>query len=175
MHRMASIGFVLVAFGIAAAGEGAHEKIMQEMIGAMDAPHRLEQGVMHVYDASSPISKPIGSKILNFREEYYRFNTEGPKRLRWNEVRVLLTVDLDDPKVEPRPWTGYTRPDKIYPVSWIRTYGKGRVFYSSIGHQPETFETPELVGHFFAGVQYVLGDLDADATPNPATPASVSH
>jgi hypothetical protein len=37
MHRMASIGFVLVAFGIAAAGEGAHEKIMQEMIGAMDA------------------------------------------------------------------------------------------------------------------------------------------
>jgi len=146
-----------------------------EMIGAMDAPHRLEQGVMHVYDHASPITKPIGDKALNFREEYYRFNTEGPKRLRWNAVRVLLTVDLDDPKVEPRPWPGYTRPDKIYPVSWIRTYGKGRVFYSSIGHQPETFETPELVGHFYAGVQYVLGDLDADATPNPATPASVSH
>jgi type 1 glutamine amidotransferase len=146
-----------------------------EMIGAMDAPHRLEQGVMHVYDASSPISKPITSKAINWREEYYRFNVDGPKRLRWNAVRVLLTVDLDDLKVEPRPWTGYTRPDKIYPVSWIRTYGKGRVFYSSIGHQPETFENPELVGHFFAGVQYVLGDLDADATPNPATPASVSH
>jgi type 1 glutamine amidotransferase len=146
-----------------------------EMIGAQDAPHRLEQGVMHVYDAGSPITKMITSKAINWREEYYRFNVEGPKRLRWNDVRVLLSVDLDDLKVEPRPWTGYTRPDKIYPVSWIRTYGKGRVFYSSIGHQPETFENPELVGHFFAGVQYVLGDLDADATPNPATPASVSH
>ncbi len=146
-----------------------------EMIGAMDAPHRLEQGVMHVYDAASPITKPITSEAINWREEYYRFNVDGPKRLRWTDVRVLLTVDLDDPKVEPRPWTGYTRPDKIYPVSWIRTYGKGRVFYSSIGHQPETFENPELVGHFIAGVQYVLGDLDADATPNPATPASVSH
>jgi len=146
-----------------------------EMIGSQDAPHRIEQGIMRVYDANSPITKPIGGKALNFKEEYYRFNVDGPKRLRWDAVHVLLTVDLDDPKVEPRPWPGYTRPDKIYPVSWIRTYGKGRVFYSSIGHMNETFETPELVGHFLAGVQYVLGDLDADSTPNPATPASVSH
>ena len=34
---------------------------------------------------------------------------------------------------------------------------------------PETFWTPELVGHFFAGVQFMLGDLAADATPNPAS------
>ena len=87
---------------------------------------------------------------------------------------MLVTVALDDPKVEPRPWPGYKRPDNIYPVSWIRTYGKGRVFYTSIGHMPETFYTPELVGHFIAGVQYALGDLDADATPNPPSPASFS-
>jgi type 1 glutamine amidotransferase/sugar phosphate isomerase/epimerase len=145
------------------------------IIGAQDAPHRTEQGVMHVYDQASPLVKPLNGKALNFKEEYYRFNVEGPKRLRWNEVRVLLSVDLDDPKVEPRPWTGYTRPDKIYPVSWIRTYGKGRVFYTSIGHMPETFMTPELVGHFLAGVQFALGDLDADTTPNPPSAASVSH
>ena len=46
-------------------------------------------------------------------------------------------------------------------------YGKGHVFYSSLGHMPETFMTPELVGHFLAGMQFMLGDLDADATPNP--------
>ncbi len=145
-----------------------------EMIGAQDAPHRIEQGVMHVYDPKSPLVKMLGDKPINWKEEYYRFAIEGPKRLRWNDVRVLVTVTLDDPKVEPRPWPGYKRPDNIYPVSWIRTYGKGRVFYSSIGHMPETFETPDLVGHFLAGVQYALGDLDADATPNPPGPASVS-
>jgi hypothetical protein len=26
---------------------------------------------------------------------------------------------------------------------------------------------PEIVGHFLAGVQYILGDVDANATPNP--------
>jgi len=138
-----------------------------EMIGAQSAPHRIEQGVMKVYDASSPIMKPFAGKDIPFREEYYRFEHEGRGRLRWDKVRVLMTVVLDDPAIEPRPWTGYKRPDNIYPVSWIREYGKGHVFYSSLGHMPETFMTPELVGHFVAGIQYLLGDLAADATPNP--------
>jgi uncharacterized protein len=145
-----------------------------EMIGSKDAPHRIEQGVMRVYDRESPLTRPLDGQAINFKEEYYRFHIDGARRLRWNDVRVLLTVDLDDPKVEPRPWTGYTRADKIYPVSWIRTYGKGRVFYTSIGHMPETFMTPSLVGHMLAGVQYALGDLKADATPNPPSAGSVS-
>ncbi|MPY89162.1 MAG: hypothetical protein GEU99_14700 [Luteitalea sp.] len=138
-----------------------------EMIGAKSAPHRIEQGTMNVYDPASPIMKPFAGKPLNFREEYYRFEHEGANRLMWENVRVLLTVDLDDPKVEPRPWDGYKRPDNIYPVTWIRSHGQGRVFYCSLGHLPETFTTPEIVGHLFAGVQFILGDLAADTTPNP--------
>jgi type 1 glutamine amidotransferase/sugar phosphate isomerase/epimerase len=138
-----------------------------EMIGAQSAPHRIEQGIMKVYDASSPIMKPFDGQDLGFREEYYRFEHEGQGRLRWDTVRVLMTVELDDPKIEPRPWTGYKRPDNIYPVTWIRSFGKGRVFYCSLGHMPETFMTPPIVGHFLAGVQFLLGDLEADTTPNP--------
>jgi type 1 glutamine amidotransferase/sugar phosphate isomerase/epimerase len=138
-----------------------------EMIGAQSAPHRIEQGVMKVYDPASPLMKPFGGKELNFREEYYRFEHEGRGRLRWDSVRVLLTVALDDPAIEPRPWNGYERPDNTYPVAWIRSYGKGRVFYNSLGHMPETFMTPEIVGHFLAGIQFLLGDLEADTTPNP--------
>jgi type 1 glutamine amidotransferase len=143
-----------------------------EMIGAKSAPHRIEQGVMRAYDPDSPIMKPFGGKPLEFREEYYRFQHEGDSRLRWEDVRVLLAVDLDDPKVEPRPWTGYKRPDNIYPVTWIRRYGQGRTFYCSLGHIPETFMTPEIVGHLFAGVQFMLGDLEADTTPNPPSSRS---
>jgi hypothetical protein len=143
-----------------------------EMIGAQSAPHRIEQGVMKVYDPASPLMKPFGGNDLNLREEYYRFEHEGRGRLRWDKVRVLLTVDLDDPRIEPRPWSGYKRPDNIYPVTWIRRYGEGRVFYCSLGHMPETFMTPEIVGHFLAGIQFLLGDLAADTTPNPRPAAS---
>lgn len=140
-----------------------------EMIGAQDAPHRIENGVMKVYDKNSPIVAPFNFEDLPFREEYYRFEDEGSTRLRWDKVRVLLTVDLDEkvPASTDKPWTGYKRPDKVYPVAWIREYGKGRVFYNSLGHMSETFMRPEIVGHFLAGIQYILGDLPADATPNP--------
>jgi type 1 glutamine amidotransferase len=140
-----------------------------EMIGAQSAPHRIEHGILKVYDKDNPIVRPFNYEDLPFREEYYRFEDQGNGRLRWDKVRVLLIVDLDEkvPAATDKPWTGYRRPDKVYPVAWIREYGKGRVFYNSMGHMNETFMKPEIVGHFLAGVQYILGDLDANATPNP--------
>jgi type 1 glutamine amidotransferase len=140
-----------------------------EIIGAQSAPHRIENGILKVYDKNSPIVSSFHYEDLPFREEFYRFDTEGNGRLRWDKVRVLLTVDLDEkvPGSTDTPWTGYKRPDKTYPVAWIRNYGKGRVFYNSMGHMNETFMKPEIVEHFLAGIQFMLGDLEADATPNP--------
>jgi type 1 glutamine amidotransferase len=140
-----------------------------EMIGAQSAPHRIENGILKVYDKDNPIVRPFNYEDLPFREEYYRFEDSGNGRLRWDKVRVLLVVDLDEkvPASTDKPWTGYKRPDKVYPVAWIRDYGKGRVFYNSMGHMNETFMRPEIVGHFLAGMQYMLGDIEANATPNP--------
>ncbi len=140
-----------------------------EMIGAQSAPHRIENGVLKVYDKDNPIVRPFNYEDMPFREEYYRFEDTGNGRLRWDKVRVLLVVDLDEkvPASTDKPWTGYKRPDKVYPVAWIREYGKGRVFYNSMGHMNETFMKPEIVGHFLAGMQYILGDIEANATPNP--------
>jgi type 1 glutamine amidotransferase len=140
-----------------------------EMIGSQSAPHRIENGVLKVYDKDNPIVRPFNYEDLPFREEYYRFEETGNGRLRWDKVRVLLVVDLDEkvPNSTDKPWTGYKRSDKVYPVAWIREYGKGRVFYNSMGHMNETFMRPEIVGHFMMGIQYMLGDVDANATPNP--------
>jgi type 1 glutamine amidotransferase len=140
-----------------------------EMIGAQSAPHRIENGILKVYDKDNAIVRPFNYEDLPFREEYYRFEHEGNGRLRWDKVRVLLIVDLDEkvPGNTDKPWAGYKRPDKVYPVAWVREYGKGRVFYNSMGHMTETFMKPEIVGHFLAGMQYILGDLDANAAPNP--------
>lgn len=50
-------------------------------------------------------------------------------------------------------------------MSWIRSYEKGRVFYSALGHGPAIFWNAVLLEHFLAGIQYALGDLKADDTP----------
>ena len=49
-----------------------------EMIGAQSAPHRIEQGVMKVYDAASPLMQPFGGKDLPFREEGPPLRTRRP-------------------------------------------------------------------------------------------------
>jgi type 1 glutamine amidotransferase len=63
-----------------------------------------------------------------------------------------------------------SRPDSDYAVSWIRSYGKGRVFFCILGHNPTLFDSPELAKYFLAGIQYILGDLDADSTPSAKLP-----
>ena len=139
-----------------------------ELIGAMDAPHRIEQGILRVYDRASPLVAPLGSG----RPALPGGVLPLPRRGRPPPALERRARPADGRARRPGrssrgPGTATRRPDGIYPVSWIRTYGKGRVFYTSIGHMPETFMTPSLVGHVLAGVQYALGDLDADATPNP--------
>jgi hypothetical protein len=59
------------------------------------------------------------------------------------------------------------RNDNDYPVAWVRQHGKARVFYTSLGHNPDVFWDTRMLTMFLAGIQYALGDLDADATPRP--------
>ena len=40
------------------------------------------------------------------------------------------------------------------------------MFYSSLGHNPEIYRTPEILRHYLSGIQFALGDLPADTTPS---------
>jgi type 1 glutamine amidotransferase len=51
------------------------------------------------------------------------------------------------------------------PVSWLRSAGKGRVFYTNFGHREDTFSKPMILKHMLDGLQYAIGDLEADSTP----------
>jgi hypothetical protein len=66
---------------------------------------------------------------------------------------------------------GIHRADGDFAVSWVRNYGKGRVFYCSLGHRNEIFWNPAVLQHYLDGIQFALGDLPADAAPSakPAT------
>ena len=72
-----------------------------------------------------------------------------------------------DPASKDLPGNQYTnRPDNDYGMVWIRSYGKGRVFNIGLGHRPEFYEAPKMQQMMFAGIQFVLGDLEADTTPS---------
>jgi type 1 glutamine amidotransferase/sugar phosphate isomerase/epimerase len=136
-----------------------------EMLGAYSGPHTVsdEHVTLKVEDPASPLNAGFHSLTFPWIGEFFRYPSPPYSR---EKLHVLLTIDSSKTDMSRYTCAGCTRPDGDYAVSWIRTYGKGRVFYSDLGHNPTDFESAPVVQHFLAGIQYILGDLDADATPS---------
>jgi len=60
------------------------------------------------------------------------------------------------------------RKDGDNAIAWVHEYGKGRVFYTALGHRPEVWRDQRYQKHVHGGLWYVLGLEGADATPSPA-------
>jgi len=58
----------------------------------------------------------------------------------------------------------YYAPD--YPTTWARRYGRGRVFYTCLGHQKETWDSPVFKSILGGGLKWADGSVSADITPN---------
>jgi type 1 glutamine amidotransferase len=108
-------------------------------------------------DPSNPINKAFGGKGFDVTDEIYVFRADTALP---TERRFLLM--LDDSKMDLAKGK---RADGLYPISWISKFGKGRTFYCSLGHNRHIYWNPAILQHYLAGIQYALGDLDADATP----------
>ena len=137
-----------------------------QILGATGASHRepTEKATIVVEDPSSPIVRAFDGKPFEYVDEFYRL---APPYSR-DKVRVLLSIDpIATDMMQGRCFGGCLRDDNDYPVAWIRQHGKARIFYTSLGHNPDLFWDARMLTMFLAGIQFALGDLDAEATPRP--------
>jgi type 1 glutamine amidotransferase len=58
----------------------------------------------------------------------------------------------------------YDRPN--YPMTWARNHGKGRVFYTSMGHREDVWDNPMYQGLLLGALTWATGQVDADIEPN---------
>jgi len=119
-------------------------------------PWNMEVGIK-IDDPKHPLCKAFDGEGFMVSDEIYQFNKGAYTR---DELRVLLSLDM-----AKTPDKG-KRDDKDHAVAWIKTHGKGRVFYASLGHRAEIFERPALMRFYLDGIQFALGDLSADSTPS---------
>ena len=113
---------------------------------------------------ANPINASFRGEPASFWavDEIYQFPAFFDRRT----CNVLISLDLSDPATKAAElwWEGYfgagaTRPDHDYAAAWTKTFGKGRIFYTSFGHDRQAFLDARRLHHMFAGLQYVLGDL----------------
>ncbi len=133
-----------------------------EMMGAQTGPHRIEAATLKMDDPSSPLTKQFEGNDVDHVDEFYHFLPAGPYTRE--KLHVLMSVNTaKSPVTLPAQ---AVRPDNDYAMTWIRSYGGGRVFNTALGHTPLLFATPRMAQMVFAGIQFVLGDLEADTTPS---------
>ncbi len=58
----------------------------------------------------------------------------------------------------------YARPP--FPSTWVRMQGKGRVFYTTMGHREDMWDNPVFQSVLEGGIDWALKRVDADITPN---------
>ncbi len=138
-----------------------------ELLGATTAPHRaFDVATLKIDDPNSPITKHFeGHDVLSYIDELYHFPPNGPYSRE--KLHVLMSINMA--KSPPRGAQG-VRPDNDYGLVWIRSYGNGRVFNCALGHSVLLFGTPTMAQLILNGIQFVLGDLEADMTPSAKLP-----
>jgi type 1 glutamine amidotransferase len=142
------------------------------MIGGVRGNHRgngTEKVWIKIDDPSSPLTAGFHGQEFEWADEIYRqVGPEGEQVNSPEKLHELLSIDVarTDMNQGPQFNTGpIARPDADYELSWIHQYGKGRVFICTLGHNPTIVTTPETAQFILAGIQFILGDLKADATP----------
>ena len=127
------------------------------MIGALFAGHPWGECPVKLDDPTHPLVKVFDGKGFWFRDEMYKMRDPYSR----DRLRVLLSFDMSK-----LPDDKAGREDKDNPIAWIQQVEKGRVFYCSFGHDGRVFRDPTILRFYLDGIQYALGDLEADATPS---------
>lgn len=83
-----------------------------------------------------------------------------------SDVDVLARLDTRELDMT---LPGVHRKDGDFPVAWIKSYGKGRVFYSGLGHPDAAWDDPRVKSLFLEGIKWAINGGQAPQ-PHPMPP-----
>ena len=128
------------------------------MGGAFDGHPWTRKGLYGVLneDPAHPIVKHLNGENFKISDELYMYKDYDRQKLR-----VLLSIDMNE------SYKKAGRKDHDHALAWVKKYGKGRVFYTTFGHNESVYADLKFLQLYLNGIQYALGDLDVDTTPLP--------
>lgn len=131
-----------------------------DMIGGTFNGHPWGAGstvAITVHDTEHPASKPWG-EAFTIKDEIYRFKNWQPEK-----VRVLMSLNMAE--------TDLKEPYHV-PILWVKNYGDGKVMHMSLGHREDVWTNETFQQSLMGGIQWILGNVSGDATPNPELSAA---
>jgi len=140
-----------------------------EMIGGEFIVHGAQQkSKILVTSPAFPGAKAFGSSFEILDEWYSLKNFQ-------DDLHVIMVQDTSTMERTQGNNKTYDRPN--FPETWARLHGKGRVFYTSMGHREDVWANPLYQGLLVGALNWVTGKVDVDVKPNVAevTPGYKQH
>ena len=135
-----------------------------EMIGGW-----FDQHPWMTFQAPIINEAPDFPAVRHFPHAFVKFDEiYQPKEWSRDKVNVLLSLDPTKLNYENNP--RIHRMDHDFPVAWSKMYGKGRVFYSTLGHTEESWQDPDIRTMYLEAIKWALGMTEGstDSHPRPA-------
>ena len=137
----------------------------QFMVGGqfLSHPGGQTEHVVTITNKKDPITKGIKDFQLK-TEQYYMLVDPNVK------VLATTTFDRDSYKKKGKAGIENKITGSVIPVVWKKNYGKGRVFYSSIGHNMTDFDVPQVMKIQMRGFRWASEGkyMPAEETISPA-------
>jgi type 1 glutamine amidotransferase len=138
-----------------------------EMIGGW-----FDQHPWMTFNAPIINEDPSFPAVRHFPHEFVKYDEiYQPKEWSRDKVNVLLRLDESKLNYENNP--RIHRNDHDFAVAWDKMYGKGRVFYSTLGHTEEAWNDPDIRKMYFEAIKWALG-MTEGSTASHQKPAGTA-
>ena len=122
-----------------------------------------------ITNKSDYITKGINDFQIKNTEQYYMMIDPNIKVLAVSEFKKETYQKSDTLALEQMKWINIDVENQIkgsvMPMIWKKNYGKGRIFYCSIGHNLYDFDTPELMTMQMRGFRWASEGKYANKEP----------
>jgi type 1 glutamine amidotransferase len=118
------------------------------------------------FDAPIIVEDPTFPAVRHFAHEFVKHD-EIYQAKNWSRDKCNVLLRLDENKLKYDNNPRIHRQDHDFAVAWSKMYGKGRVFYSTLGHTKESWDDPEIQKMYLEAIKWVLGLTEGSTTPHP--------
>lgn len=131
-----------------------------EMIGGYydEHPWLTFDAPIIVEDPSFPGMQQFPHSFV-LRDEIYQMRNYSREK-----VRVLMRLDVSKLGMKNK---NVHRTDGDFAVTWAKMYGKGHVYYTSLGHVEENWDKPDFQQMITGAIKWAMRLEDADVSSRP--------
>jgi type 1 glutamine amidotransferase len=119
--------------------------------GEFDGHNAQQKSKIRAVGGFAPVKE---AKDFEMNEEWYRFKNIAPDM---HVILVQETATMQEKVYKDR---------KPYPMTWARMHGKGRVFYTSMGHREDVWTSDVFHQVVLGGLSWALGNVQAEIKSN---------